>query len=66
VRSAGALATVGEQVTARYDRRPYWEVILDLCERTGLRLRCNEAGVAIVRQRRLFPPGVSRSAGCSW
>lgn len=52
----GLLSTVTERVTAKYVGRPYWEVVLDLCERTGLRLRCNEAGVTLVRPKKPQPP----------
>jgi hypothetical protein len=45
----GLLNSLDASVTANFVRRPYWDVILELCRQTGLRLRCNEAGVTLVR-----------------
>jgi hypothetical protein len=45
----GLLNSLDASVTASFVRRPYWDVILELCRQAGLRLRCNEAGVTLVR-----------------
>ena len=43
------LDTLQGRVTARFKRRPYWDVVLDLCHRLNLRVRFDEGGVKLAR-----------------
>ena len=43
------IRNIKHPITVRYDHELYWNVMLDLCRRSGLRLRCDERGVTIIR-----------------
>lgn len=55
------LAALPAQVTARFDRRPYWEVVLDLCRRLNLSVRFGEGGMKLTRAGRAKGDAI----GCS-
>jgi hypothetical protein len=43
------IGNIKHHITVRYEREAYWNVMLDLCRRSGLRLRCDERGVTIIK-----------------
>ncbi len=50
------LDQIAERITAHFDHRPYWEIVLEICRQADLRLRCNESGVVLVRPKKPLPP----------
>lgn len=45
------LDSIGGTVTARFDARPYWAAVLELCRQGGLGLRFRDGAVFLARQR---------------
>jgi len=43
------IRNIKHPITARYQNEPYWNVMLDLCRKSGLRLRSDERGVTIIK-----------------
>jgi len=43
------IRNIRHPITAHYQHELYWNVVLDLCRKSGLRLRCDERGVTIIK-----------------
>ena len=43
------IRNIKHTITTHYNHELYWNVILDLCRKSGLRLRCDERGITIIR-----------------